>query len=87
MTVYKSPSGNMYEDWVSSGPIGSVFTANKSGWFNMKEFETFFQKIFLPYLRYTIPKEIDFVPKFKQKKPILFGEKKQMKVLLPVPYR
>ena len=67
MTVYKSPSGNMYEDWVSNGPVGSVFTANKSGWFNMKEFETFFQKVFLPYLRNNISQEIDFFSKFKQK--------------------
>ena len=65
MTVYKSPSGNIYEDWVSNGPVGSVFTANKSGWFNMKEFETFFQKVFLPYLRKNIPQEIDFFSKFK----------------------
>ena len=51
MRVCKSPSGNMYEDWVINGPVGSVFTANRSGWVNMKEFETFFQKVFLTYLR------------------------------------
>jgi hypothetical protein len=37
MTVLKSPSGNFYDVWATGGPPGSVFTANKSWWFNMKE--------------------------------------------------
>lgn len=58
MTVYKSLSGNFYTTWAEGGPPGSVFTCNKAGWFNMKEFETFFEKVFLPHLeRAGIPKE------------------------------
>jgi len=36
MTVYKSPSGNFYDIWAEGAPEGSVFTANKAGWFNMR---------------------------------------------------
>jgi hypothetical protein len=57
MTVLKSPSGNFYDTWAIGGPPGSVFTANKSGWFTMREFEVFFEKIFLKYLQNRIPKE------------------------------
>lgn len=57
MTVYKSLSGNFYQNWADGHPIGSVCTANKSGWFNMKEFETFFEKVFLPYIQYRLPKD------------------------------
>jgi hypothetical protein len=57
LTVLKSPSGNFYDVWATGGPPGSVFTANKSGWFNMKEFETFFEKVFLVWLEGRIPKE------------------------------
>jgi hypothetical protein len=57
MTVLKSLSGNFYDTWAMGGPPGSVFTANKSGWFNMREFEIFFQKVFLKYIQDRIPKE------------------------------
>ena len=57
MTVYKSLSGNFYDTWATGAPLGSVFTANKSGWFNMQEFETFFEKVFLKWLENRIPKE------------------------------
>jgi hypothetical protein len=57
MTVYKSPSGNFYDTWATGAPPGSVFTANKSGWFTMREFETFFEKVFLKYIEGRIPKE------------------------------
>lgn len=57
MTVYKSISGNFYDTWATGAPLGSVFSANKSGWFNMKEFETFFEKVFLKHLEGRIPKE------------------------------
>jgi hypothetical protein len=57
MTVLKSLSGNFYDTWAIGGPPGSVFTANKSGWFNMREFEIFFEKVFLKYIQDRIPKE------------------------------
>jgi hypothetical protein len=57
MTVFKGPSGNFYETWATGAPPGSVFTANKSGSFNMREFETFFEKVFLKYIDGRIPKE------------------------------
>jgi hypothetical protein len=50
MTVYKSVSGNFYDTWAAGGPLNSVFTANKSGWFNMKECEAWFEKVFLKWL-------------------------------------
>jgi len=57
MTVYKSQSGHFYASWAAGGPPGSVFTANKGGWFNMAEFETFFEKVFLVHLeKENIPK-------------------------------
>jgi hypothetical protein len=36
VTVYQSQSGNFYDVWATGRPPGSVFTANKSRWFNMK---------------------------------------------------
>jgi hypothetical protein len=57
MTVLKSLSGNFYDTWATGAPPGSVFTANKSGWFNMREFETFFEKVFLKFIEGRIPKE------------------------------
>jgi hypothetical protein len=57
MTVFKSQSGNFYDTWATGAPPGSVFTANKSGWFNMREFETFFEKVFLKFLEGRIAKE------------------------------
>jgi hypothetical protein len=45
MVVYKSPSGNFYDSWATGAPVGSVFTANKGGWFNMKEYENWFEKV------------------------------------------
>lgn len=57
MTVYKSPaSGNFYTSWADGHPIGSVCVANKSGWFNMQEFEVWFTKVFLVYIQYRLPK-------------------------------
>jgi hypothetical protein len=57
MTVYKSLSGNFYDTWATGGPVGSVFTANKGGWFNMRECETWFEKVFLKWIDGRIPKE------------------------------
>lgn len=57
MTVYKSQSGNFYDTWAAGAPEGSVFTANKAGWFGMREYEVWFEKVFLKYLNSNIPKE------------------------------
>jgi hypothetical protein len=56
MTVYKSPSGYCYDSWASGHPVGSVIAANKSGWYNMAEYETWFSKIFLRWTDANIPK-------------------------------
>jgi hypothetical protein len=50
MCALKSPSGHFYDTWAMGGPEGSVWTANKAGWFNMRECETWFEKVFLKYL-------------------------------------
>jgi hypothetical protein len=57
MTVYKSPSGNCFDTWADGHPPGSVIAANKSGWFNMAEYETWFSKILLRWTDANIPKE------------------------------
>jgi hypothetical protein len=57
MTVYKSQSGFYYDTWAVGAPPGSVFTANKSGWFNMYKYEAWFEKVFLVWLHQHIPKE------------------------------
>jgi hypothetical protein len=57
MCALKSPSGHFYDTWAQGGPEGSVFVANKAGWFNMRECETWFDKVFLKYLEANIPKE------------------------------
>jgi hypothetical protein len=56
MTVYKSPSGYCYDSWAICQPVGSVIAANKSGWYNMAEYETWFSKIFLRWTDANIPK-------------------------------
>jgi hypothetical protein len=58
MCALKSPSGYFYDTWARGGPEGSVWTANKAGWFNMRECETWFEKVFLKYLEdQKIPKQ------------------------------
>lgn len=57
MVVYKSLSGYFYDTWAAGAPEGTVFTANKAGWFGMKEYEVWFEKVFLVYLDKNIPKE------------------------------
>ncbi len=57
MTVFKSQSGYYYDTWGQGAPIGSVFTANKTGWVNMKEYEMWFEDIFLVWVNRHIPKE------------------------------
>ena len=58
MTVFKSQSGFYYDTWGAGAPEGTVFTANKSGWFNMNEYEVWFEKVYLVWLeKKNIPKE------------------------------
>lgn len=57
MTVFKSQSGYFYDTWGAGAPPGSVFSANKSGWFNMHEYEVRFEKVFLVWLTKNLPKE------------------------------
>jgi hypothetical protein len=56
MTVFKSQSGNCFDTWANGGSVGSVIAANRSGWFNMVEYETWFTKVFLRWLDAHIPK-------------------------------
>ena len=46
MVVYKSE--NMYENWVKNGPVGLIYHETKSGWFDMRTFDLWFFKQFLP---------------------------------------
>ena len=46
MVVYKSE--NVYENWIKNGPIGSIYDATKNGWFDMRTFDLWFSKQFLP---------------------------------------
>ena len=46
MVVYKSE--NVYKNWVKNGPVGSIYDATKSGWFDMRTFDLWFSKQFLP---------------------------------------
>jgi hypothetical protein len=56
MTTYKSQSGYCYDTWAEGHPVGAVIAANKSGWFNMAEYETWFTKVFLRHIDANIPK-------------------------------
>jgi hypothetical protein len=57
MTVYKSPSGYCFDNWSHGHSAGSVIAANRSGWFNMAEYESWFTKVFLKWTADHIPKE------------------------------
>ena len=46
IVVYKSE--NVYENWDKNGPVGSIYDATKSGWFDMRTFDLWFFKQFLP---------------------------------------
>ena len=46
IVVYKSE--NVYENWVKNSPVGSIYDATKSGWFDMRTFDLWFFKQFLP---------------------------------------
>ena len=46
MVVYKSE--NVYENWIKNDPVGSIYDATKNGWFDMRTFDLWFSKQFLP---------------------------------------
>jgi hypothetical protein len=45
MTVYKSGTGSVYKSWCLEGPEGSVYAANKSGYFDMEKFTQWFKEV------------------------------------------
>ncbi len=45
LTVYKSPTGGFYKIWGEGEPEGSVYSANKTGWFDMEMFVMLFEKV------------------------------------------
>ena len=47
--VYKG--ANVYEEWCTGGPKGTVYTATQSGWFDSFSFLDWFKKSFLPSVR------------------------------------
>jgi hypothetical protein len=51
MTVYKSANSSFFTSWCEGGPPGATYAANKSGWFDMEKFNSWFREVFLPYIR------------------------------------
>lgn len=51
MVVYKS--SNLYENWCTGGPPGTVYGNSPSGWFDMNLFEQWFFKSLLPHIKAT----------------------------------
>lgn len=51
MTVYKAQ--NLYENWTTGGPPGSLYANSPSGWFDMNLFEQWFDGLFLPHVQST----------------------------------
>jgi hypothetical protein len=45
MTVYKSANGSFFTSWCEGGPPGATFAANKSGWFDMEQFNIWFKQV------------------------------------------
>jgi len=50
-TVFKSPTGALYELWCQNGPEGAGYGANKSGWFDQDRFNAWFSTVFLRHIR------------------------------------
>ena len=46
MVIYRGHS--CYLAWTEGGPIGALYDATPSGWFDSRTFEIWFQKLFLP---------------------------------------
>ena len=49
MVVYKAK--NMYEGWQSDAIPGAVYDSTESGWFDMRTFEKWYFRIFLPHVK------------------------------------
>lgn len=49
-TVYKSATDTVYTRWAQGGPVGSVYAASKSGWYDIPRFNIWFEKVMLPYI-------------------------------------
>ena len=49
MVCYKAQ--DLYERWTRGGSSGAVYAVTKSGWFEMKTFETWFVDVFLATVR------------------------------------
>ena len=45
--VYKSKNGNFYKTWAGGleGPIGAVYTANKSGYYTLDKFSQWLDEV------------------------------------------
>jgi hypothetical protein len=48
MVVYKSGTGSTYPAWGQGGPDGTVYAANKTGWFDMEKFVKWFKEVGIP---------------------------------------
>lgn len=59
MVVYKAQ--NMYENWKSGGPPGTVYKNSVSGWFDMDLFEIWFMEVLVPHINKTRVNDTDEV--------------------------
>ena len=57
MTVYKSGTGCVFPSWGEGGPEGSVYAANKSGYFDMDKYLLWFKDVFLVWVNKELPRE------------------------------
>ena len=46
MVLYKAQI--LYTNWTVGGPTGTVYDVTKTGWFDLRTFEIWFMKVFLP---------------------------------------
>ena len=46
MVIYKA--SHIYENWCVGGPDGTIYDCTASGWFDIRTFEPWFFKIYLP---------------------------------------
>ena len=44
MVVYKNKQCAVYTTWMEGGPLGTVYAATPSGWFNRTTFDQWFIK-------------------------------------------
>ena len=38
----------LFSEWMTAGPVGAVYDATPSGWFNSRTFAGWFEEVFLP---------------------------------------